>query len=543
MWGATAKVEDLDRRYADLLRAAPGAGPAADMLHGALDTVTVTRAAQAISRELDIDRLLERLLHVALENAGGERGVFLLESDGELVVRVEGNAERVETHGAAPASAHSDRVPVSVVNFVRHSGDSVVLADAPLDDRFGEDLYVVRERPLSLLATPVLNQGRLMGVLYLENRLAADAFTPARVQVLQILCAQAAIAIENARLFAEVNRLRDKLQAENVYLAEEISAQHDFAQIIGTSPALTKVLALVQRVAPTESTVLITGETGTGKELIARAIHDRSTRRERPLVSINCGAISPSLVESELFGHEKGAFTGAIGRKIGRFELADGGTLFLDEIGDLPLDLQVKLLRVLQEGEFERVGGTRGLKVNVRVIAATHQNLQEAVAAGRFRADLFYRLNVFPIQMPALRDRKEDIPLLAHHLVKKYAARLGRQIDTIPAQALEALTTYSWPGNIRELGNIIERSVIVSRDHTLQLADWVTGQYRPVATPAKAIAGGTQLLEVERAHICRTLEATGWKVSGAGGAAEALGLKPTTLEARMKKLGITRPGR
>lgn len=315
--------------------------------------------------------------------------------------------------------------------------------------------------------------------------------------------------------------------------------------IIGASPAIAHVLALVAQVAETEATVLIRGETGTGKELIARAIHQRSRRHAKPLVTVNCGAISPTLVESELFGHERGAFTGAIARKMGRFELADGGTLFLDEIGDLPLELQVKLLRVLQEGEVIRVGGTQPIRVGVRVIAATHRDLPAMVQRGEFRQDLYYRLNVFPILSPPLRDRPGDIPQLVRHFVGHYAAKMGKIITAIPEAVLHRLTAYPWPGNIRELANLVERSVIITEGSTLTLAEWVTGQYQPVITPSAnpQAHSARALLEVEREHIRSTLVRTGWKVSGAGGAAEALGLKPTTLEARMKKLGITRPER
>src|SRR5690606_13387847 len=299
-------------------------------------------------------------------------------------------------------------------------------------------------------------------------------------------------------------------------------------------------LRKIAQVAATDSTVLIRGETGTGKELIARAIHERSGRRARPLVALNCGAIAPGLVESELFGHEKGAFTGAIARKIGRFEQADGGTLFLDEIGDLPPDLQVKLLRVLQEGEVVRVGAGQPVRVNVRVVAATHRDLAAMVQRGQFRQDLYYRLNVFPVAVPALRDRAEDIPDLVRHFTALYAARQGKRIETVPPALLERLSRFPWPGNIRELANVIERSVIVTTGPALQLAEWATGQTTPVA-PAAAAVAPQAWMEVEREHIRRTLEAAGWKVSGAGGAAERLGLKPTTLEARMKKLGVTRP--
>jgi DNA-binding NtrC family response regulator len=310
--------------------------------------------------------------------------------------------------------------------------------------------------------------------------------------------------------------------------------------ILGRSPGIAAVLEKVRQVAGTDTTVLIRGETGTGKELIANAIHAGSARRSRPLVAVNCGAIASGLVESELFGHEKGAFTGALTRKIGRFEQADGGTLFLDEIGDLAPDLQVKLLRVLQEGELNRVGGTQPIRVDVRVIAATHRDLPAMVQRGDFRQDLYYRLNVFPILVPPLRDRREDIPLLAEHLTARYAARMGKRIDTIPQALLDRLAVHPWPGNIRELANLLERAVIVTPGRSLQLPEWATGQHTPVAaTPSGP--NPRALLDVEREHILRTLERTGWKVSGPGGAAEALGLKPTTLEARMKKLGVVRP--
>jgi PAS domain S-box-containing protein len=334
----------------------------------------------------------------------------------------------------------------------------------------------------------------------------------------------------------EVAQLRDRLQAENIYLLEEVKQQQGFEEIVGRSPVLQRALRQVEQVAPTDTTVLITGETGTGKELIARAIHNLSARRDRPMVTVNCGAISAGLVESELFGHEKGAFTGAVSRKVGRFELATGGTIFLDEIGDLPLDLQVKLLRVLQEGEFERVGGARTIQVDVRVIAATHKDLPAAVEQGRFRADLFYRLNVFPIHTPALRERREDIPALVRYFVMKYTAKTGKRIDTVPKSVLDRLGGYAWPGNVRELANVLERSVIVSRASSLELGDWVTLPVEPIQVRRDS---GSR--ELSREQIVEALETTGWRVSGPRGAAQLLGLKATTLEARMKRLGISRP--
>jgi PAS domain S-box-containing protein len=330
---------------------------------------------------------------------------------------------------------------------------------------------------------------------------------------------------------AEASRLRGVA----LYLEEEVRAAYGADALVGSSKALTQVLQGADRVAETDATVLVTGETGTGKELVARAIHTRSRRRGRILVKVNCAAIPLALVESELFGHEKGAFTGAVSRKAGRFELADGGTLFLDEIAELPPDLQPKLLRVLQEGEFERVGGTRTLRVDVRVIAATNRDLEEAVRQGRFRTDLFYRLNVFPLHLPPLRDRVEDIPLLVAHFVRKHASRLGRRIERVPERVMAALTTYHWSGNVRELEHVIERAVIVTDGPDLAYPDWLR---RSASAP---VTGRVATLdEAERAHILDVLERTAWRVSGEGGAAQLLGLPATTLESRMKRLGIVR---
>jgi len=328
-----------------------------------------------------------------------------------------------------------------------------------------------------------------------------------------------------------------RLEAANVYLQEEIMGSHNFEELIGSSTSLKKVLKGAERVAPTDSTVLITGETGTGKELIARAIHNLSPRKDRPLVKVNCAAIPGGLIESELFGHEKGAFTGALTRKLGRFEVADRGTIFLDEIGELPLDLQPKLLRVLQEGEFERVGGTQTFRVNVRVIAATNRNLEQLSKSGHYRLDLYYRLNVFPIHLPSLHEREGDIPLLAQYFVRKHATRLGKKITHMPERMMTALQRYRWPGNIRELEHVIERAVILSEGSELEPIDWLS----PMGGKASGNGQALTLEEIERQHIVEILEQTSWRVSGPKGAAAILGLKPTTLEARMKKLGINRP--
>ena len=342
-----------------------------------------------------------------------------------------------------------------------------------------------------------------------------------------------------------VEQLNRRLQTENLYLKEEIKGYHDFEDIVGESAPLRLALDRVGQVAPTNSTVLLLGPTGSGKELFARALHERSRRQARPLVRVNCAALPPALVESELFGHEKGAFTGAVNARQGRFELADGGTIFLDEIGDLTPDVQVKFLRVLQEGEFERAGSSQTRKVDVRVIAATHQDLEAAVAADRFRADLFYRLSVYPIRLPSLQERAEDIPRLVWFFINRHQRDLGRRITEIPADVMEALQHHAWPGNVRELENVVERAMIASEGHVLKLdappsfarSDAPTREAARVETRSS-----TELLqEVERAHISAMLERCGWRINGRGNAAERLGIHPNTLRFRLKKLGLSRP--
>ncbi len=333
-----------------------------------------------------------------------------------------------------------------------------------------------------------------------------------------------------------IEQLKEQLQAENVYLQEEIKLNHNFGEIVGQSDALKYVLFQVERVAPTDTTVLLLGETGTGKELIARAIHQASPRKDRPLVKVNCATLPSSLIESELFGYEKGAFTGAQTRKLGRFELVNGGTLLLDEIGELPVELQAKLLRVLQEGEFERLGSSRTIKVNVRVIAATNRNLKAEIQNGLFREDLWYRLSVFPITLPSLSQRKEDIPSLVNHFVNVYSKKLGRPIKSIAPKTMKALQDYSWPGNVRELSNVIERAVINSQGPVLILSE----RLEPSHTINVPYLNGKTLAEMERDIILQRLEETNWKIEGPGGAARSLGLNPSTLRLRMTKLGLQR---
>ncbi len=337
----------------------------------------------------------------------------------------------------------------------------------------------------------------------------------------------------------EVRRLKDRLQEENVYLREEAKVERHFGEIVGRSNVIRRVVRKIKQVAATDATVLITGETGTGKELVARAIHRQSPRRDRPLVKVNCAALPPTLIESELFGHEKGSFTGAVGRKVGRFELSDGGTLFLDEIGELPIEVQPKLLRVLQDGEFERLGSAQSIRADVRVIAATNRDLSQDVQARRFRADLFYRLNVYPIAVPPLRQRQEDIPLLVEHLVRVLSQKMGKEITSVAPSALEALRSYHWPGNVRELANVIERAIITTTGAVLEISN-TSETFSGTAphTPSKTLE------EVEREYIAAVSEATGGKIEGLDGAAKILGLHPTTLRTRMQKLGIQtrRPG-
>jgi len=344
--------------------------------------------------------------------------------------------------------------------------------------------------------------------------------------------------------YEEIKRLKDQLQADNVYLQEEIKLKCNFGEIVGQTPAIRGVLAQVEQVAGTSATVLILGETGTGKELLARAIHSGSPRSARPMLMFNGAALPTTLIESELFGHEKGAYTGALNRQIGRFEQADGSTLFLDEIGELPLEVQVKLLRVLQFGQFERLGSSRTLSAKVRIIAASNRDLEKMVQEGRFREDLFYRLNVFPIRLPPLRERADDIPLLAWSFVREFSRTLGQKITTIPRATMEALKRYPWPGNIRELRNVIERAMIVTQGPALmvELPSMSNGNASSASTAANQTASnnGLTLDETQRSHILSVLQKTGWRVSGKNGAAAILGLKPTTLESRMARLGIRR---
>jgi len=393
----------------------------------------------------------------------------------------------------------------------------------------------------SSCAVPLVSHDRALGILSVAST-RDDAFGEGEAELLSQIAGQIAIAVENALAFREIESLKNKLTEEKLYLEEEIQTAYNFEQVIGQSAALTRILRQVETVAPTDSTILILGETGTGKEVIAHSIHSLSERRDRTLVKLNCAAIPTGLLESELFGHEKGAFTGAIAQRIGRFELAHRGTLFLDEVGDIPLDLQPKLLRVLQEQEFERLGSSRTIRVDVRLIAATNSDLAQMVAERKFRSDLFYRLNVFPIQIPPLRERPEDIPLLVRFFAQRFARRMKKRIESIPAEAVAALTEYRWPGNIRELENFIERAVILSKGPELEIPLSELNTSRKLAVPSRAPSesGFATLEDAERDHIIRALKQSNWVIGGQEGAAARLGMKRTTLQSRMRKLGIIR---
>jgi len=402
-------------------------------------------------------------------------------------------------------------------------------------ERFAEHRYFESLGVFSAMLCPLLVRGKPYGFLAIGSK-RRNAFSERDLALTEQIGFHLSHAITNLSAYDQIRQLKDQLEQENVYLREEMGASLDLKSLVGDSPALQKSLRAIEMVAPTDSTVLITGETGTGKELVAQAIHRLSPRQQKALITVNCAALPPTLIESELFGHEKGAFTSATARKLGRFELAHGGTIFLDEVGELPIDVQMKLLRVLEAQEFNRVGGTQTIRVDVRVLAATNVDLDQAIKRNSFRADLFYRLNVFPLRLPTLRERLQDIPLLARHFVQKYSQRHRKPVTRIHSAALKALSAYDWPGNVRELEHVIERAVIVSRTSTLTTEDLDgLGRTTPPATNPRTMA------EAERAHILETLIRTHWVLAGKQGAAQELGMKRSTLQHRMKKLAIIRP--
>ena len=675
-WGAAGKVKQLDEHYPRLheerLPASTTATIGTPLRQ--LDVETVVKASQALSSEIVLSNLIEKLMRIAVEHAGAERGLLILLRGDEPQIE----AEATTGYGRVDVTVRQSAVtpldlPKSVLQYVIRTRELVELDDASVGNLYSQDEYVRAKRPRSVLCLPIVKQTRLIGALYLENNLTPRAFTSDRVAVLELLASQAAISLENAKLYSDLRRseaylaqgqnishtgsfgwnissgdiywseeigkileydeavkptlelvfqrihpderdltqqtldratrnkenfdlehrllmpdgsvkhlhvvaralepssgkleyvgavmdvtaaeqaraelekafeeikgLKDRLQNENVALREEIAKVSMFEEIVGTSPPLQSVLSRISKVAPTDSSVLITGETGTGKELVARAIHWRSRRSSRAFVSVNCAAVPRDLIASELFGHEKGAFTGATQRRLGRFELAEGGTIFLDEVGELPAETQISLLRVLQEHEFERVGGTGSIRTNARLIAATNRDLEAAMAAGTFRSDLFYRLNVFPIEVPSLRERREDIPLLVEYFIDRYARKAGKSFQTVTKKSLDLLQSYSWPGNIRELQNVIERSVIVCETENFSVdKSWLS-------QPSLATEGVTRVelsgkLAAQEKEIIETaLRESGGRVSGPSGAAAMLGIHRSTLESKITSLNINK---
>jgi formate hydrogenlyase transcriptional activator len=440
--------------------------------------------------------------------------------DGRGVIR-----EGYQTRSAAETHAE----------MVFRTGQPKIATAAELRD----DPVAATEGAKSICHLPLIARERVLGVLTLGRR-QEKPFSHDEIEFLAQVARQVAIAVENALAFRQITELKDRLAEEKLYLEDEIRSELNFEEIVGRSDALRRVLRDVETVAPTDSTVLIYGETGTGKELIARAVHNLSSRSRNAFIKLNCAAIPTGLLESELFGHEKGAFTGAISQRSGRYELASGGTVFLDEIGVIPLELQPKLLRVLQEREFERLGSSRTLHTDARLIAATNRDLQAMVDRQQFRSDLFYRLNVFPLRVPPLRERPEDIPLLVRHFVQQFSRRANRQIDTVPSETMNTLVRYHWPGNIRELQNVVERAVILSTGTTLRapLDHLATSAPPPEQAAAASETMKAHLESEERRRILEALEASRWIVAGPNGAAARLGLKRSTLQSRMQKLGI-----
>jgi formate hydrogenlyase transcriptional activator len=488
--------------------------------------------------DAEIDRALEQLV----EHLGTDRSTFLELLEDGTTLAVTHSWARSGFAPAAPSLTVSGRFRW----YHDHLRRGEVLRFERLPDELPEDAvaereYVVALPMLSHIAVPLQVSGHWTCALLTATAGSYRTWTDAEVEQVRIMGQILANAIYRRKLerelrdtIGDLRRLEQRLDAENRYLREAMHADVGFEQIVGKSRVLREAIEQAAEVAPTGAAVLLLGETGTGKGLFARAIHARSHRREGPLITVNCAALPHPLIESELFGHEKGAFTGATSAQPGRFELADGGTLFLDEIGEIPPEIQVKLLRVLESGELERVGGARTRKVDVRIVAATNRRLERAIAKGSFREDLYYRLSVFPIELPPLRDRREDIPLLVWEAIERRQHELGRRIERVPENAMQALVRYSWPGNVRELGNVIERALILSRGPELLLDAFL-------ASIRAAAPSSQRLDDVERAHFQRVLEGCGWRITGSGNAAELLGMRPSTLRSRLKKLRIARP--
>lgn len=502
---------------------------------------------EQIARERDRSQLLLQVNNTLVTNLNLR----------QLLSEISSALSPVMPHEAAALTlydASANELRVAAFDFAEHEGKCLAGNPVPFEGNPIGEAFTTRKTVVldysgiddprvkasgmnSGLASPLIFRDRVLGVIAIKSR-REHAFSAEDADLFEQVAKQVAIAVENALAYNEIETLKNKLEKEKLYLEEEIRTEYNFEEIIGSSSVLKRVLQNVETVATTDSTVLIYGETGTGKELIARAIHNLSGRRERTLVKVNCAAIPTGLLESELFGHEKGAFTGAIDRRVGRFELAHQGTIFLDEVEDIPPELQSKLLRVLQEQEFERLGSSRTLRVDVRVVAATNANLEQLVEEKKFRSDLFYRLNVFPINVPPLRERPDDIPLLVHFFANKFAQQMKRKIESVPRETMAALMNYHWPGNIRELQNLVERGVILSRGATLEIP---LGELKPAGRNSNHTNGATTLESIEREHILRVLTESKWVIGGPSGAAARLGMNRTTLNHRLRKLGITRP--
>jgi transcriptional regulator with GAF, ATPase, and Fis domain len=548
-WGADGKVRQLEQLYPQIGAEESIADATATIQTPVeyLDLATVIKVSEAVSGEIVFERLIDALMRAAIEHAGAERGLLILPRADDYQIEAEATTSTNDMNVVLrQASITAADLPGSILQYVLRTKESVLLHDASAQNPFAADEYIRGHSVRSVLCLPLLKQTRLVGLLYLENSLTPHAFTPGRMAILRLLASEAATSLENTRLLseqkqanAEIRALKDQLYRENLALRDEVDRVLMFEEIVGSSKALKTSLSRIAKVAPTDSTVFITGETGTGKELIARAVHKRSRRSGRAFVSVNCAALAPTLISSELFGHERGAFTGATQRRLGRFELADGGTIFLDEVGELLPETQVALLRVLQEREFERVGGTQPIRIDVRVIAATNRDLGAAVANGNFRQDLFYRLNVFPIEVPPLRERQDDILMLVEYFVHRYATRAGKTIRSIDKKTLDLLQAYDWPGNIRELQNVIERSVILSSSEVFAVDEsWLPKQSVRTPPRAAALAPALSALRGERETIEAALAECRARIGGPSGAAAKLGVPPSTLNHRIKALNI-----
>jgi len=517
--------------------------PGGDRVEAAL-----IKAARALTARLDVSGVCTAVLDAVEQVFGATASWVLLYDEATRTLRTQvwrGTAATVYSHFSLPPN-------VGLMGLAYSNREVVFVADVQAEERWFDAARVHASGLRSLFMLPLVFEDVALGVIGLDSPLFTSATPPRESDIsrLEAFAAQAAIAITNARRYEASERDRARLRTliderrqlrgQVRQLHEEIRSTLRDGDIVGSSAGLTDVVRQAELVAPGDTTVLLLGETGTGKEVVARLIHERSRRSAGPFVPVNCAALPESLVESELFGHERGAFTGAVASKSGKFELANRGTLFLDEIGDLPADAQAKLLRVLQDRQVQRVGGTQATRVDVRLIAATNHDLDAAVAEKRFRSDLYYRLSVFPIRLPALRDRRDDIPALVRHYIQHFAARLRRSVTDVDDAALAELVRYDWPGNIRELQNVVERGVILATGSRLEVGVLALPRQVSEERPTRG-ADPQSLADAERQAICAALDATHWRISGAGGAAEQLGVKPTTLHAKMKKLGIRRP--